>query len=401
MDRRALAPGAVLFAGTFLGALLGYGFFVVVGHGMTSDELGAVGSLVNLSTIVSVPALGLQLVTARAVAGRRGGTGGLLGAAALVGGIPALALALLSPVLAPALHLDGVLPVLALAAAAIPMTVTYAGLGVAQGHERFALLGGLALATGAAKIAAGLLGVGLGQGVLGVVGWFCAGWFLLGAAVLPLVRGRGGAPAVARAREAVIGSLPTAGLLVLSSLDLLLARHHLSGAASGVYTVGSLFEKVAFWGPQFLATMAYPRLSRPDERDAALRSALGATAAVGAIGVVVAAVLGGPLVRVVGGARYVGVLGPDAWVFTLVGVLLALVQVLVYADLAVHGHRVGVTVWATAALVVAAVAWRHGSAHEIVTTVAVVVAVGTALAAALTRRGAAAGRPSPDDGVAL
>ncbi len=399
----ALSSGGLLFAGTFLGALLGYAFFVVLGRSMTPDDLGAVGSLINLSTILTVPGLGLQLVTARGVAsqsapahGRSGGPvdGGLLVGALLVGGVPALLLAVTAPLVAPLLHLPSVAPLVVLALSAVPMTVAFAALGVLQGAERFAALGLSALLVGVAKIASAVAASALGQGVLGVIGWYAVGWVVVAVVAGALAvrgAGRGGAgeddagpdgsmtapsrwaAGIARARAGLVGSMPTAGLLVLSSLDLILARHHLSRDGSGVYTMGALFEKVAFWGPQFIATMYYPRMARPAERAAAVRAAVGMTAAVGVLGVLVAAVAGDLLTSVVGGRAYVGELGHQAWVFTALGVALALVQVLVYADLADHRHGVGALVWVAVAVTVGAVALWHGSVAAVVATVLVCV----------------------------
>lgn len=399
----ALSSGGLLFAGTFLGALLGYAFFVVLGRSMTPDDLGAVGSLINLSTILTVPGLGLQLVTARGVAsqsapahGRSGGPvdGGLLVGALLVGGVPALLLAVTAPLVAPLLHLPSVAPLVVLALSAVPMTVAFAALGVLQGAERFAALGLSALLVGVAKIASAVAASALGQGVLGVIGWYAVGWVVVAVVAGALAvrgAGRGGAgeddagpdgsmtapsrwaAGIARARAGLVGSMPTAGLLVLSSLDLILARHHLSRDGSGVYTMGALFEKVAFWGPQFIATMYYPRMARPAERAAAVRAAVGMTAAVGVLGVLVAAVAGDLLTSFVGGRAYVGELGHQAWVFTALGVALALVQVLVYADLADHRHGVGALVWVAVAVTVGAVALWHGSVAAVVATVLVCV----------------------------
>lgn len=399
----ALSSGGLLFAGTFLGALLGYAFFVVLGRSMTPDDLGAVGSLINLSTILTVPGLGLQLVTARGVAsqsapahGRSGGPvdGGLLVGALLVGGVPALLLAVTAPLVAPLLHLPSVAPLVVLALSAVPMTVAFAALGVLQGAERFAALGLSALLVGVAKIASAVAASALGQGVLGVIGWYAVGWVVVAVVAGALAvrgAGRGGAgeddagpdgsmtapsrwaAGIARARAGLVGSMPTAGLLVLSSLDLILARHHLTRDGSGVYTMGALFEKVAFWGPQFIATMYYPRMARPAERRAAVRAAVGVTAAVGVLGVLVAAVAGDLLTSVVGGRAYVDELGHQAWVFTALGVALALVQVLVYADLADHRHGVGALVWVAVAVTVGAVALWHGSVAAVVATVLVCV----------------------------
>jgi hypothetical protein len=168
--------------------------------------------------------------------------------------------------------------------------------------------------------------------------------------------------------------VPMSGLLILTSMDLLLARHFLSRADSGAYTVGALFEKVAFWGPSFIATLYYPAMSRPSDRRNAIRRALTVTIAIGAVGIALAAFLGTPLVTLVGGSEF-SWLGPTAWIFTAVGVGFAVAQVLVYADLAGGHHGVGYAVWLAAATA-AALVWTTG--HH--STTAVITSMGLAVA---------------------
>lgn len=372
MRRGLLGEGAVLFLGTVLGAALGYGFFVVTGHGLAPDELGAVGSLVNLSTIVSVPALGLQLSIARAVA-----TGAeprdLLFDALVMAAVPTLVLASLAPALDGWLHLGSPTPVLALAACIPALCVIAAVTGAAQGRESFTPVAVLALLTGVGKLAAGVLAVQLHQGVTGVMVWFSAAYWALALVALMLhprsPAGRTRPTAMgARIGSAWAASAPTAGLLVLSSLDLLLARHHLSPTDSGAYTVGALFEKIAYWGPQFIATMAFAAMARPDQRRSALRVALGLTGAAGLVAVLLTGVAAPVLVDLAGGHDYAHLAGAAAW-FTTLGALLALVQVLVYADIAAGRQRSTWMVWA-GCLVCAVVA-----GHALATTAAVVEAM--------------------------
>jgi O-antigen/teichoic acid export membrane protein len=376
----------VLFVGTFAGNLLAYAFFLVLSRSLSAGDLGAVGSLINIGAIATVPGLGLQLVAARlmatsvpapAVSSRSGLEHLILRLGAKIGLVLAVVLAATAPLATGLLHLDGPLPALALAVAAVPMTLTFCIQGLLQGQERFVGLSAAYLATGVTKLGAALGATAFGFGPAGVLALFAAGWLLtLAVAYAALVRGRTatgmpwrhvpadtGHPGLGR--EVLHAALPTSGLLVLSALDLLLARHYLSAGRSGDYTVGALFEKVAFWGPSFLATLYYPRMARAGERARAVRDALAITAGVGGVGVAVAAFAGAPLVRIVGGESFAA-LAPLAWVFTAVGVTLALVQVLVYADLAAAGRRVGLAVWLAALSAVGAVGLWHGDVAQVV-----------------------------------
>ena len=50
------------------------------------------------------------------------------------------------------------------------------------------------------------------------------------------------------------------GLFLLANVDVLLARHYLDQAAAGRYALGAVVAKIAFWAPQFVVTVIFPRL---------------------------------------------------------------------------------------------------------------------------------------------
>ena len=65
---RNTRSGAILLLGTLLANVASYAFFLVLSRALSDSDLGAIGSLINLTTVFAVPALGLQLVGARLVA---------------------------------------------------------------------------------------------------------------------------------------------------------------------------------------------------------------------------------------------------------------------------------------------------------------------------------------------
>lgn len=401
--RRLRGHGAVLFVGTLAGNLLGYLFFVVLSRTLSPQDLGAVGSLASLATIAAVPGLGIQLVAARWVAAPASDSAEVADGAdaALAAGLRlALLLSAIALVLAPGaaylLRVD-VSAALAVAVAAAPITMTFAVQGLLQGRERFAALAIVAALVGVTRVVAAVIAAVAGLGPVAVMWLFAAGCAVTFVAAAALLRRDGRLPgpsairhawgsSAARTifRESATAVLPMSGLLVLSSVDMLLARHFLPADLSGGYAVGVLFEKVALWGPAFLATLYYPRMARPSDRPRAVRDALLLTAAVGVIGIVAAFLLGGPLVAVVGGAGYAA-LAPLAWLFTALGVALALVQVLVYADLAVGRHRAGAAVWLALGASAVVVAGRHDTITAVVTGVLGSILAVAIVSAALSR----------------
>jgi len=108
------------------------------------------------------------------------------------------------------------------------------------------------------------------------------------------------APLRAELAPALAGVL---ALTVLANLDLLLARAVLDDVASGRYAVGSVVAEVAFWAPQAVVVVAYPRLAAGGP-GAVLRRGAAAVAALGGAVTAGAALTGPWLVPLVFGAAY-------------------------------------------------------------------------------------------------
>jgi O-antigen/teichoic acid export membrane protein len=169
-------------------------------------------------------------------------------------------------------------------------------------------------------------------------------------------------------RGVLHGATATSALLVVSNMDVPLARTFLPPVQSGEYAVVALFAKAAYWGPAFLATLFYPRMARATTRRSAVW-AVGSTAAIAVAGVLLSAVLATPLVLVVGGPTYEH-LAPLVPLLTACGAAWSIAQVLVYWRLSRGDHRLGYAVWTVALLVAGTVVlWRHDSIAEIASTV--------------------------------
>jgi O-antigen/teichoic acid export membrane protein len=122
-------------------------------------------------------------------------------------------------------------------------------------------------------------------------------------------------------------------LLALANLDLLLARNALTGPDSGRYSAGTVCAKAAFWLPQVVAVVVFPRLSDPDAGRAVLRRAVLVVAGLGAVELLGALVLGRLALEITFGKGY-GSLGPVVPLFVLQGAALSIVQLLVYRAIA-------------------------------------------------------------------
>ncbi|HEX5404472.1 MAG TPA: hypothetical protein VFX16_19470, partial [Pseudonocardiaceae bacterium] len=103
--------------------------------------------------------------------------------------------------------------------------------------------------------------------------------------------------------------------------------------------------KGVFWLLHVVAVVVFPRLSDPDRRKGLLRRAFWLVCGT-AVAATLGATLTGPTVLpFVFGADY-QTLGMVVGVFALVGSLVALAELLLYANLAVRGHRISWGLWA-------------------------------------------------------
>jgi O-antigen/teichoic acid export membrane protein len=165
------------------------------------------------------------------------------------------------------------------------------------------------------------------------------------------------------------------GLFLLANVDVLLARHYLDRAAAGRYALGAVVAKIAFWAPQFVVTVIFPRLvGAADPR----RLLGGSALLIAGFGGLLAAGLAvadrvGLVVPVLGGG-YEG-LGPLLPLFAALGTGLALVQLLLFEGIATRDRRMGRAVVVALVAEVALVAGPlHGSVGQVAGAALVVVA---------------------------
>jgi hypothetical protein len=168
-------------------------------------------------------------------------------------------------------------------------------------------------------------------------------------------------------------------LFLLANVDVLLARHYLDRAAAGRYALGAVVAKIAFWAPQFVVTVIFPRLvGAADPR----RLLAGSALVIAGFGGLLAGVLSladrvGLIVPLLGGG-YAG-LGPLLPLFAALGTALALVQLLLFEGIATRDRRVGRAVAVALVVEVALIAGPlHGSVAQVAGT-ALGVAVGLAV----------------------
>lgn len=375
--KTTLAKG-LIFVGvaTLVGNGAAYLLSMVAARALTPAEFGALGALLGILVIISTVALATQALTARRVAVSISDRATAEGEAVRLSVVVGLTIIVGGLVVAWPVGRLFAIPVLAVATgiASLGFTViSSAALGIAQGREEHLRFSWAFIAVQGGRAVGGIVGVLLLRSVTGV-----GFGVLVGCAVGAAIAYRMICPRTWSAHLStevrgeflhIVHALMV--LFTLTNVDVLLARVFLTEDQSGEYSVGVLLAKIAFFLPNAIIIVLFPKMTSGDNRRAVL-IATGLTACVGLVVTGFSFLFGNFVMRVLGGAQYSD-LGSEAWLFALEGSAFALVQVLLYARLATQDKKAVIAVWvALVALVIAVAGWRHNSVAEIVTTVVAV-----------------------------
>lgn len=394
-SRKALAKGLVLVgAATLVANGAAFLLSMVAARVLGPTDFGAFGALIGILLILATVGISIQALAARRVstaqADRAEVEGQLMRLATYVGA----GLAVAGVVAAWPLGFVFSIPWIAVATGIASLGFVIFGsaaLGIAQGREEripfsvaFVALNGIRAVGGIIGVLALSSVVGVGIGLLAGCG---VGAYIAYRKVSPGAR----ASKVGDGMGVELGHIVHAlmVLFTLTNVDVLLARLFLSETGSSEYSVGVLLAKIAFFLPNAVLIVLFPKMSGQNSRRPVL-IATGLTAMVG-VAITSFAFLFGPLVvRILGGIQYESV-AADMWLFALEGSAFALVQVLLYSRLAAQDRRAVLAVWGALVALVAIVAlWRNESLVQIVTTVVGVSLVLAAVGLFLDKRGSSA-----------
>ncbi len=361
--RAALARGAGLVAaGMTVMNAAAYVFAVLAARMLGPEGYSAVAALMGVVLVANVVALGVQATTARRVAADRGAVdAATLLATGWRAGLALAAVALaVSPLLAVVFHLDSWVTAATVAVTSGALAVTGSQLGLLQGAQRWRDFALLSIAVGVGRLVVGGVALWVSPTPLSAMTGVALG------ALVPLGVGRlllrrapapGGSADHGSVRALVTEVLHDTHILLafflLTQLDVFVARATLPPEESGRYAAGLILAKAVLFLPTFVAVVAYPVLARGGRRHVHHVGLL----VVLAIGLVtVAGVLALPRLALafVGGEAYAAV-GPDLWLFALLGTVAAMVQLLVQTALARRHRRAVVWVWGALAAVAAGV----------------------------------------------
>lgn len=373
--------------------VLGYGSVLLISTELGPADFGAIAALTGLGVVASVPAGTLQvLVAARRSSGSS--TQGTFGISLIVGLVMAAALLVVSPVVERSFDLPSVWPVVWLACAVVPTTIGAAQQGHLLGGRQLLGLSTLVVTFGGSRLVASIaLALG-GAGVSVVMAvWAAASvvTVIIGAA---LARPAAQPEAIRSAtdeqwhwvRSLVRSSIAFGALIVMTNMDVILARHYLDATDSGLYGVASMFARVIFWATQFIAMVVIPRLpSTPGRR--IILQAYGAVVVVASPALLVLAVAPGTLLTLLGLDAYRSV--ADQMIgFGLLGVLWACIQVSAFVGISRERSSTTAALWlGVVAQLALTVLWLHDSTGQVLAAAAVgaLVSLGAAWAPSISR----------------
>ena len=359
---RRLRSGAVIAVAMGVMNLSTYGYTVLAAHTIGKEAYGAFSALMGALLVISVLSLGLQATGARrisahpdqVVAIERIVLGVGLRSAAVLG---ALCLAL-APVLNAVLHLHSLPTALTVGVAAFPLTYMGAQAGVLQGERRWGLLAAVYLAQGIGRIGFGVGLIAFWPTEFAAMAGVALGcWLPVVIGALALARPRSdlpdsdGHPGLDLLREVGHSSQALLAFFALSNADILVARATMADSQAGLYAAGLIMAKAILFLPQFVVVVAFPSMSKEETSRTTLFAALGLSALLGGFGVLATLVLPAWAQVFVGGREFAAITD-DLWKFAIVGILLAMIQLLVYSALARRQGRAVILIWTSLAVLV-------------------------------------------------
>ena len=403
-ERYSVATATSLTAAGMMAMnVLVYAFTLAASRLLGPQQFGGVSAFLAVLMVANVGALALQATAARRIATSPKGQRDEVAHDVIVStwhvalGLGVL-FTLATPVFMATLHTP-LLASLVVGLTVGPLTMIGGYLGVLQGSRQWRWLAVTFISIGVGRAGLGILGIVIGDDLNGAM----IGVFL--GALVPALIGWWGCRHVPHGavgrhhgvlREVWHNGHSLLAFFIVTNLDVLVARNQFSHFESGVYAAGSILTKTCLFLPQFVIIVAFPKMAQDqaiNDQDKAWLKPLGAVAALGACAVAGCFVLRDLAVQFVGGSEY-DALAAYAWLFTLEGTVFAVLQMVVYRQIARQAH-VAVWLWLTAVAIAAlGIGFADGN-RMLVSLVMGTVAVAAVPVVLARPSGRAAMAPSP------
>jgi O-antigen/teichoic acid export membrane protein len=358
--RGTIAAGSITAVAMMAQSVLVYLFTLFAAHTLGPEHFGGVSAFLGILLVANVGALALQATAARRTATCEPEEQGEVAREALHSTrqttiLLTAVLLLASPLVAYLLHIS-LLAALMAPATIAPLTLAGGFAGILQGTQRWSWLAAVFVAIGAGRLLFGALGIYLYGSIEGATVGLAIG------AAMPAVIGWWGTRFVSRTGERGHHRLlhevwkngqSLLAFFVLTNLDVIIARNRFPATNAGIYAAGGVLAKMCLFLPQFVIVVAFTKMAKDHAADADdqqwLRP-LGFVAALGAMVVAGTAVLPQLAVLFIGGSEY-SRLESFAWLFALEGTIFAMLQMVVYRQIA-RQAKIARYLWVTSSAIV-------------------------------------------------
>jgi O-antigen/teichoic acid export membrane protein len=347
-ERKRLIQGVIVVgAGLAVPQVLAYAASVIAARLLVPAEFGAFGAMQGITQIGTPIGLAIQAIAARRLVKNSANKHhDLLRFGLEISIAVMLATLLISVPLSSIFNIDYIVLVLTIGAIA-PFVFISTQLGIAQGKEFYLKLAGIYIVFGIGRSISAIVGLFIYPELISVgIGFFVG--TLLSAIVAHFILGNSKKFWKTERADESIKELWKAtqalfALYVLVNIDVLLARIVLTPEESGIYTVGMLVAKIAFFMPQAITVVLFPKMGRNDS--SALRLAVLGTSLIGTGYIAVTCFASEFVVNAIGGSGYAE-LYSEVWLFAIEGSLFAVLQVLLYGRIAREDTKVSILLWA-------------------------------------------------------
>ena len=381
-----LARGAmsylVAFAGVSVAAFI---FHLVVSRLLGPTHYGAMGALLGIISLLSVPLGAVQIAVTQAVVGKElsGQTFSIVRItwrSFLAGCVAMAGLAGCAPFVDEFLHIGSRLPVF-LVALWIPLATVSAVLqGALIGEYRFRPVAFASfVGTGLVRLVLGYVMVRAGFGVSGAVAAtiFAQAFTMFSLSFSTrheLLGHRHDSVVQTKMRDTLLSVFALGGYTALIGIDTFLAQHYFSASHAGKYAAVAVAAHVAFFIPAALVTVAFPHLADGKGADEASRQVFRQTLMLSVgLGIFVALAmtsLASLTIRVLFGGQYAGaasILGQLSFASVAVGLLI----LFVYLHLA-RRSMLALTPWVGVLLAAVSISFFHATSQSVASVMLIV-----------------------------
>ncbi|MHB8508686.1 MAG: MATE family efflux transporter, partial [Candidatus Dormibacteria bacterium] len=347
----------VYFAGNFFAGLAGFVFQALLAHSLGKEGFAEVAPLISIFYVVYIAMFTSMAIAARytaplAAAGHSTRVNAayrdMVRYVSIVGFAGMLVFIVASPLMRAFLHARGLGPLVILSAAVPLSLLVGVGRGVVQGEQRFLPLSINFIVYGASTLAFLPLLLHFHLRAVGAVLAIDLALVLsnLVSAItlrdLPRSSDHERIPAGRLLRSSLAASAGITVITLFYNFDVLLAKHFLSNAESGLYSAMSLLGKILFFGTVSISAVMFPRVATlhaaGERAHRTVNISLGIVAILGGSVVALYSLFPSATIRILVGKDYLGD-APYLGLFGLAMLGLALANVLVYYFVAVHQRR--------------------------------------------------------------